>query len=172
MEIIVFLLLIWLFARIFRRKTKAPLDKWEAYEQAANKAEKLQKRYDELMMSLPELAGDGSYSQRVRGELAYRDTLDSFIEWLDRYHPWENEINVMLERIEGKKGSEHAVRLEAGNAVIGFIPREDAGAFGDELKALGGSARASGRLVRNSDGTNTLSVDVIRPLHVVDKENS
>jgi uncharacterized membrane protein len=60
MEIIVFLLLIWLFARIFRRKTKAPLDKWEAYDQAANKAEKLQGRYDKLMMSLPELAGDGS----------------------------------------------------------------------------------------------------------------
>ncbi len=168
MEIIVFLLLIWLFARIFRKKTKGPVDKWEAFEQAAKKSEKLQKRYDNYMMSLPELAGDGSYSQRVRGELAYRETLDNFIEWLDRYHPGENEINVMLEIVEGKNGQEHAVRLEAGNAVIGFIPREDAGAFGNELKALGGTARASGRLVRNVDGTNTLSLDVIRPLRVND----
>jgi hypothetical protein len=149
-----------------------PLDKWEGYEQAARKAEKLQKRYDKLMMSLPELAGDGSYSQKVRGELAYRETLDSFIEWLERYHPGENKINVMLERIEGKMGSEHSVRLEAGNAVIGFIPREDAGAFGNELEALGRTARARGRLARNSDGTNTLSLDVIRPLKVVDAENS
>lgn len=168
MEIIVFLLLIWLFARIFRKKTKGPVDKWEAFEQAAKKSEKLQKRYDNYMMSLPELAGDGSYSQRVRGELAYRETLDNFIEWLDRYHPGENEINVMLEIVEGKNGQEHAVRLEAGNAVIGFIPGEDAGAFGNELKALGGTARASGRLVRNVDGTNTLSLDVIRPLRVND----
>ena len=60
------------------------------------------------------------------------------------------------------------MRLEAGNAVIGFIPREDAGAFGNELKALGGTARASGRLDRNVDGTNTLSLDVIRPLRVID----
>ena len=79
MEIIVFLLLSWLFARIFRKKNKGPVDKWEAFEQAAKKSEKLQKRYDDYMMSLPELAGDGSYPQRIRGELAYRETLNNFV---------------------------------------------------------------------------------------------
>lgn len=168
MEIIVFLLLIWLFARIFRKKSKGPVDKWEAFEQAAKKSEKLQKRYDDYMMSLPELAGDGSYSQRIRGELAYRETLNNFGEWMDRYHPGKDEINVIVERIESKDGKEHSVRIEAGNAVIGFIPREIAGEFGNELRVLGGVARASAKFKWSPhDGQSTVSLDVVRPLRTI-----
>ena len=168
MEIIVFLLLIWLFARIFRKKSKGPVDKWEAFEVASRKNEKLQRRYDKYMMSLPELAGDGTYSQRIRGELAYRETLDNFGEWMERYHPGEDEINVIVERIASRDGKEHAVRLEAGNAVIGFIPREIAGEFGNELKSLGGVARASAKFKWSpSDGQSTISLDVVRPLRVI-----
>jgi len=168
MEIIVFLLLIWLFARIFRKKSKGPVDKWEAFEQAAKKSEKLQKRYDDYMMSLPELAGDGSYSQRIRGELAYRETLNNFGEWMERYHPGKDEINVIVERIESKDGKEHSVRIEAGNAVIGFIPREIAGEFGNELKVLGGVARASAKVKCSPHyGQSTVSLDVVRPLRTI-----
>ena len=168
MEIIVFLLLIWLFARIFRKKSKGPVDKWEAFEQAAKKSEKLQKRYDDYMMSLPELAGDGSYSQRIRGELAYRETLNNFGEWMGRYHPGKDEINVIVERIESKDGKEHSVRIEAGNAVIGFIPREIAGEFGNELKVLGGVARSSAKFKWSPhDGQSTVSLDVVRPLRTI-----
>lgn len=168
MEIIVFLLLFWLFSRLFRRRRKEPLDKWAAFEEAARKNEKQQRRYDNYMMSLPELAGDGTYSQRIRGELAYRDTLDNMGEWMERYHPGKDEINVIVERITSKDGKEHSVRIEAGNAVLGFIPREIAGKFGNELKELGGVARASAKFKWSPhDGQSTITLDVVRPLRLV-----
>jgi hypothetical protein len=168
MEIIVFLLLVWLFARIFPKKRKGPVDKWEAFEEAARKNEKQQRRYDDYMMSLPELMGDGTYSQKIRGELAYRETLDNFGEWMERYHPGEDEINVIVERIVSKDGKEHSVRIEAGNAVIGFIPREIAGEFGNELKNLGGVARASAKFKWSPhNGQSSISLDVVRPLRTL-----
>lgn len=128
----------------------------------------MQKRYDDYMMGLPELAGDGTYSQVIRGELAYRETLDNFGEWIERYHPGKDEINVILERIASKDGKEHSVRIEAGNAVIGFIPREIAGEFGNELRDLGGVARASAKFKWSpNDGNSTITLDVVRPLRIV-----
>lgn len=165
MEIFIILILIWLFARSFRKKSKGPVDKWTDFENAERKNAKLQKRYDNYMMSLPELAGDGSYSQDVEGELAYRETLDNFGEWIERYHPGENEINVILEVVPGKGNIRHTVRIEAGDAVIGFIARADAEKFADELLALGGTARASAQFRWSpNDGNSTLMIDAVRPL--------
>ena len=42
MEIIVFLLGVWLIARIFRKRTKQPFDKWQAFEKEAEKQQKAQ----------------------------------------------------------------------------------------------------------------------------------
>lgn len=169
MEIIVFLLLLWFFSRIFRgKKRKGPVDQWEAFEEAARKKEKLQERYDRYMMSLPELAGDGSYSQPLRGEYAYRETLENFGQWLDRYHPGKNEINAIVEVVKSKDGNQSSVRVEAGDAVIGFIPREIAGEFAKELEALGGVARAGAKFHwSREDGHHSISLDVVRPLRIV-----
>lgn len=167
MEFIIFLLVIWFFSRIFRKRTKGPADKWEAFEREAEKQKKLQQRYDNYMMSLPELQGDGSYSQKLRGELAYKDTLDQFGEWIERYHPGEDEINVIVEAITTKDGALQ-VRVEAGNAVIGFIPREEAAEFHKELTAIGKAARVGAKFYWSPhDGKSSVSLDVVRPLRQV-----
>lgn len=164
MEIIVFLLLVWLFARVFRKKTKQPFDKWQAFEKAAAKQQKEQQKYDNYMMSLPELKGDGSYSQPLRGEAAYKESLDLFGEWIERYHPGEDEINVIVEAITNKEGAKQ-VRVEAGQAVVGFIPREVAAAFHAELTKLGGIARCGAKFHWSpKDGKSTIALDVVRPL--------
>lgn len=164
MEIIVFLLLVWLFARVFRKKTKQPFDKWQAFEKAAAKQQKEQQKYDNYMMSLPELKGDGSYSQPLRGEAAYKESLDLFGEWIERYHPGEDEINVIVEAITNKEGAKQ-VRVEAGQAVVGFIPREVAAAFHAELTKLGGVARCGAKFHWSpQDGKSTIALDVVRPL--------
>ena len=164
MEIIVFLLLVWLFARIFRKRAKQPFDKWRAFEREAEKQQKAQQKYDNYMMSLPELLGDGTYSQKLRGEAAYKETLDLFGQWIERYHPGEDEINVIVEAITNKDGALQ-VRVEAGQAVVGFIPREDAAEFHGELSALGGVARASAKFHWSPhDGNSSIALDVVRPL--------
>jgi hypothetical protein len=168
MEIVLFLLLFWFFSRILRgKKRKGPVDKWEAFEEVARKKEKLQQKYDKYMMSLPELAGDGSYSQPLRGEYAYRETLDSVVEWLDRYHPGKDEVNAIVEVVKSKDGAQSSVRVEAGDAVIGFIPRETAGEFAQELTALGGIARVGAKFdLSRTDGKHSISLDVVRPLRI------
>ena len=164
MEIIVFLLLVWFFARIFRKKTKQPFDKWQAFEKEAAKQEKAQQKYDNYMMSLPELRGDGSYSQPLRGEAAYKESLDLFGQWIERYHPGEDEINVIVEAITTKEGARQ-VRVEAGQAVVGFIPREVASDFHHELTALGGVARCGAKFHWSpGDGRSKIALDVVRPL--------
>ena len=164
MEIIVFLLLVWFFARIFRKKTKQPFDKWQAFEKEAAKQQKEQQKYDNYMMSLPELRGDGSYSQPLRGEAAYKESQDLFGQWIERYHPGEDEINVIVEAITTKDGARQ-VRVEAGQAVVGFIPREVASDFHQELTALGGVARCGAKFHWSpGDGRSKIALDVVRPL--------
>lgn len=164
MEIIIFLLFVWFLSRIFRRRTRKVADKWEAFEVAAAKQQKQQEKYDNYMMSLPELLGDESYSQQIRGERAYNETLDLFGEWMERYHPGEDKINVIVEAITTKQG-EKQVRVEAGQAVIGFIPREEVAEFHAELSEFGGVARASARFYWSpDDGKSSITLDVVRPL--------
>lgn len=164
MEIIVFLILLWLVARLFRRRTKGPVDKWQRFEKEAAKQQRQQQKYDSYMMSLPELKGDGSYSQKLRGEAAYKETLDLFGQWIERYHPGVDEINVIVEAITNKDGARQ-VRVEAGQAVVGFIPREEAASFHLELSALGGKARAGAKFHWSpQDGQSSIALDVVRPL--------
>ena len=164
MEIIVFLLLVWLFARIFRKRAKQPFDKWQAFEREAEKQQKAQQKYDNYMMSLPGLLGNGTYSQKLRGEAAYKETLDLFGQWIERYHPGEDEIKVIVEAITNKDGALQ-VRVEAGQAVVGFIPREEAAEFHSELSELGGVARASAKFHWSPhDGKSSIALDVVRPL--------
>ncbi len=139
MEIIIFLLFVWFLSRIFRKRTRKVADKWEAFEVAAAKQQKQQQKYDEYMMSLPELVGDESYSR-------------------------EDKINVIVEAITTKQG-EKQVRVEAGQAVIGFIPREEVAQFHAELAQFGGIARASARFYWSpDDGKSSITLDVVRPL--------
>lgn len=143
------------------------VDKWEAFEVEAKRQEKQQARYDRYMMGLPELAGDESFSQKIRGERAYKESIDLFGEWMERYHPGEDRINVIVEAIT-TKDNQLQVRIEAGMAVLGFIPREEVADFHRELTALGKVARATARFYWSpDDGKSSITLDVVRPLRKI-----
>lgn len=167
MEVIIALLVLWILLRRSRKKKlKGPVDQWDAFEEEAKKQSKEQERYDRYMMGLPELVGDETYSMEVSGTLAYKETLDNFLSWMERYHPGKSEINVILETVESDGDYGEEIRIEAGQAVIGFISYEDDDEIIDELDELGGKARASARLVRLPNGENSLAIDVVRPLRL------
>ena len=160
MEWILFGLLVWFFYN--RSKNK----KWKRFEKEAAKQAGNQLKYERFMENLPALKGDGLFSQEIRGEQAYKDNIDIFGEYLERYHP-DGEFMVMVELEPTNKYDPNAVRVEAGYATLGYIPREEAEEFGIELAALGGRATCSASLYWSpDDGRSSITLDVMRPLEL------
>lgn len=126
--------------------------------------ENQQQIYNKYLASLPELQGDGSFSQEVVGELAYQETLNNFAEYLKKEHPGEDEILVLVELEPTNSFDKNAVRLEAASATVGYIPRQEAEQFGQELKTLGGKATCSAKFLFSDLGHHGLRLDVERPL--------
>ena len=74
---------------------------------------------------------------------------------------------VMVELEPNNKYDPNAVRVDAGQATIGYIPREDAEEFGKELATLGGTATCSAKLYWSpGDGRSSITLDVLRPLEL------
>lgn len=160
MEWVVFGLLFWFF---YSRSKKKRAEK--EFNKALRGQSKEQKRYDDYLASLPALKGDGSFSQEIRGEQAYKETIDLFGQFLEDYHPGEDEILVMVELEPNNKYDSNAVRVEAGQATIGYIPREEAKQFGSELLDFGGRATCTAKLYWSpDDGRSSVRLDVVRPL--------
>jgi hypothetical protein len=159
-EFIIFGLLLWFF---ISRSQKKKLKK--AGQKASRSIAQEQARYDKYMAGLPTLKGDGSYSQEVRGEFAYKEILDNFGGWLKDKYPGKDEIWVILETEPNNIHDPNAVRIETGQATVGYIPREEALAFGKELEQFNGRARCSARFYWDEFGSkSSLTLDVIRPL--------
>lgn len=160
MEWILFGLLVWYFYNRSKKK------KWKRFEKQAQKQAGRQLKYERFMEGLPALRGDGSFSQEIRGEQAFKKHIDIFGEYLERYHPGE-DFMVMVELEPNNKYDKNAVRVEAGYATIGYIPREEAEEFGKELSALGGRASCSASLYWSpGDGRSSVTLDVVRPLEL------
>ena len=162
MEWIVFGLLFWFFySRSKKKRAK------KEFEKAVKGQSKTQQRYDNYLASLPALKGDGSFSQEIRGEQAYAEAIDLFGQFLVDYHPGEDEILVMVEVEPNNKFDKNAVRVEAGQATVGYIPREEALEFGNELLEFGGRATCTARLYWSpDDGKSSITLDVVRPLDI------
>lgn len=161
MEWILFGLLVWFFYS--RSKNK----KWKRFEKLAGQRAGEQLQYKRFMENLPALRGDGSFSQELRGEQAYKENIDLFGEYLKRYHPNEQSFTVMVELEPDNAYDENAVRVDAGQATIGYIPREEAEQFGKELALLGGKATCAATLYWSpNDGQSSISLDVLRPLEL------
>ena len=164
MEWVIFGLLFWFF---YSRSKKKQAKK--EFEKAVRGQSKIQQRYDNYLASLPSLKGDGNFSQEIRGEQAYAESIDLFGQFLQDYHPGEGEILVMLEVEPDNKFDRNAVRVEAGQTTVGYIPREQALEFGNELMEFGGRATCTARLYWSpDDGKSSISLDVVRPLAVED----
>jgi hypothetical protein len=165
MEIIFIIIGLWLFGAALRRVSKTPAHDWKTFERNRKKLAPEQRDYDNYLAALPELRGDGTFSQEIVGEQAYRETLEQFGAFLAKYHPGENEILVLVELEPDNEYDSNAVRVEAGQATIGYIPRMQAEAFGEELSAIGGRATATARFYYSSgDGLHSITLDLVRPL--------
>ena len=162
MEWILFGLLVWFF---YSRSKKKQTNR--EFKKALRGQSRLQNNYDDYLASLPSLKGDGSFSQEIKGEQAYKEAIDLFGQFLVDYHPGEDEILVMVEVEPDNKFDKNAVRVEAGQATVGYIPREQALEFGNELLEFGGRATCTARLYWSpDDGKSSITLDVIRPLAV------
>ena len=164
MEWVVFGLLFWFFySRSKKKRAK------KEFEKAVRGHSKVQQRYDNYLASLPSLAGDGSFSQEIRGEQAYAEAIDLFGQFIQDYHPGEDEILVMVEVEPNNKYDKDAVRVEAGQTTVGYIPREQALEFGNELRRFGGRATCTARLYWSpEDGKSSITLDVVRPLETLE----
>jgi hypothetical protein len=161
-EWILFGLLVWFF---YSRSKKKQTNR--EFKKALRGQSRLQNNYDDYLASLPSLKGDGSFSQEIKGEQAYKEAIDLFGQFLVDYHPGEDEILVMVEVEPDNKFDKNAVRVEAGQATVGYIPREQALEFGNELLEFGGRATCTARLYWSpDDGKSSITLDVIRPLAV------
>ena len=164
MEWVVFGLLFWFFySRSKKKRAK------KEFEKAVRGHSKIQQRYDNYLASLPSLAGDGSFSQEIRGEQAYAEAIDLFGQFIQDYHPGEDEILVLVEVEPNNKYDSNAVRVEAGQTTVGYIPREQALEFGNELLEFGGRATCTARLYWSpEDGKSSITLDVVRPLETLE----
>lgn len=166
MELFLFALLVWFF--YYRRKRKQTRDKWSSLEKAKKRLAPEQAAYDKMLMALPKLAGDGSFSQQVVGEKAYAEALNNYAEYLKHYHPGEDVVWAIVELQPDNPHDSNAVRVEIGQATVGYIPRDQAPQFGSELKALGGRASCDAKFVFARQGQyHSLLLDVVRPLGLV-----
>lgn len=160
MEWIAFALLVWFFYSRSKKKREK-----KNFERARKSLAKEQQNYEDFMNSLPELLGDGSFSQEVRGEQAYKETIDMYGQYLEDYHPGEDEFYVMVELEPNNRYDKNAVRVDAGQATIGYIPREEAEGFGAELGIYGGRAKCTAKLYWSpDDGLSSVRLDIVRPL--------
>lgn len=161
MEWILFgLLFLWFFARQSKKK-------WKRFEKEAVSQSGKQLDYERFMKDLPALKGDGNFSQEVKGEQAYKENIDMYGEYLERYHPDEEDFMVMVELEPNNKFDKNAVRVDAGQATIGYIPKEEAEQFGRELAAFGGKASCTANLYWSpDDGRSSITLDVVRPLRL------
>jgi hypothetical protein len=158
-------LFLFFWARANKKKRQQAGDKWAGFEENKRRLAPEQEKYDRMLFGLPELIGDNSFSQDVVGEQAYKDTLDLYGEYLEKYHPGEEEIWVLVELEPDNEYDENAVRVEAGQATVGYIPRSQAEDFGKELRSLGGKARANARFYWDPEGgRSSLTIDAVRPL--------
>ena len=148
-----------------KKAAKIAGDKWAGFEENKLRLADRQAEYDRMLSALPELDGDETYSQEVVGEQAYKETLDLYGEFLQKFHDGEEQIWVLVELEPTNPYDKNAVRVEAGQATVGHIPRDQARQFGKELAALGGKARCSARFYWSpDDGLSSLTLDVVRPL--------
>jgi hypothetical protein len=158
MEWILFGLLFYFFYRRSQKK------KWKKFQEVTINS-KDQQNYEKFMLGLPALKGNGTFSQEIRGEYAYAETINLFGEYLKQLHDGANQIMVMVELEPNNPHDKNAVRVDAGGATVGHLPREDAAQFGKELAKLGGKASCRAQLYWSpNDGKSSITLDVVRPL--------
>lgn len=163
MEIFLILVFIWFFFRMRGKKAEKTFRKAEQQAMASIASE--QAEYDEYLFGLPELIGDGSYSQATSGTERFAETLDLYAKWLVSSKPKQREIRVILDRDPEQTGH-NAIKLESGKATLSLLPKSVTPEF-EKLIKTHGPVLATARFVVDPFGKNhEIWLDASRPLSV------
>lgn len=166
MEIFIALVVIWLIFSRKARKQNKQLAKLEAKRQQEIAYQ--QADYDDYMNSLPTLVGDETYKIMLTGADQYGETLSLYADWMVKNHPDTKEIWVIVDRDLDHQFDRNAIRVEAGQATFGHVPRLIANHFG-KLVDKHGPVRASARLKLDPFGSkHTIWLDASFPLEVTE----
>lgn len=142
----------------------------ENYRRELKKAEselaEEQAEYEQYVLSLPALRGNGRFTQEVDTTYGEMFALDSYSQYLEIMHEPGQHFTVLLEYQPGE--DEGSIRVEGGEATLGHIPLDQEDYLCDFLEELGNEVTCSAQLTKLVHGGYDLYLDIARPPKLVD----
>jgi hypothetical protein len=142
----------------------------ENYRRELKKAEselaEEQAAYEQYILSLPALRGNGRFTQEVDTTYGEMFALDSYSQYLELMHEPGQHFTVLLEYQPGE--GEGSIRVEGGEATLGHIPLDQEDYLCDFLEELGNEVTCNAQLTKLVHGGYDLYLDIARPPRVVD----
>ena len=142
----------------------------ENYRRELKKAEselaEEQAEYEQYVLSLPALRGNGRFTQEVDTTYGEMFALDSYSQYLEIMHEPGQHFRVLLEYQPGE--DEGSIRVEGGEATLGHIPLDQEDHLCDFLEELGNEVTCSAQLTKLVHGGYDLYLDIARPPKLVD----
>ena len=142
----------------------------ENYRRELKKAEselaEEQAEYEQYVLSLPALRGNGRFTQEVDTTYGEMFALDSYSQYLEIMHEPGQHFTVLLEYQPGE--DEGSIRVEGGEATLGHIPLDQEDYLCDFLEELGNEVTCNAQLTKLVHGGYDLYLDIARPPKLVD----
>ena len=142
----------------------------ENYRRELKKAEsdlaEEQAEYEQYVLSLPALRGNGRFTQEVDTTYGEMFALDSYSQYLESMHERGQHFTVLLEYQPGE--DEGSIRVEGGEATLGHIPLDQEDYLCDFLEELGNEVTCNAQLTKLVHGGYDLYLDIARPPKLVD----
>ena len=141
----------------------------ENYRRELKKAEselaEEQAEYEQYVLSLPAVRGNGRFTQEVDTTYGEMFALDSYSQYLDIMHEPGQHFTVLLEYQPGE--DEGSIRVEGGGATLGHIPLDQEDYLCDFLEELGNEVTCNAQLTKLVHGGYDLYLDIARPVRTV-----
>ena len=142
----------------------------ENYRRELKKAEsehaEEQAEYEQYILSLPALQGNGRFTQEVDTTYGEMFALDSYSTYLEVMHEPGQHFTVLLEYQPGE--DQGSVRVEGGQATLGHIPYDQEGYLCDFLDELGHEVTCNAQLTKLVHGGYDLYLDISLPPRVLE----
>ena len=142
----------------------------ENYRRELKKAEselaEEQAEYEQYVLSLPALRGNGRFTQEVDTTYGEMFALDSYSQYLEIMHEPGQHFTVLLEYQPGEDAG--SIRVEGGEATLGHIPLDQEDYLCDFLEELGNEVTCNAQLTKLVHGGYDLYLDIARPPKLVD----
>ena len=118
--------------------------------------------YANAINQAPYLGDDGSFSQEVSGESFFEKQFKKLEKYIKQVDPGEDEVVCLLVPNPNNKHDKNAVQVMAGDLQLGHLPRETAAQLQQEIIAMGGIVKVTGKV--HFGKHNSLRLDMVIPL--------